>query len=62
MSCKNKEVMDVKIEGHLIGTVMTNKAFFLPIMTTSGFVTILQVTGKSNGLLNKLIKQHHFLR
>lgn len=42
---------------------MTNRyLFFLPIMTISGSVTILQTTGKFNGLLNKLTKQHPLLR
>lgn len=62
MSCKSKEVVDVKMKGHLIGIVMTNRLFFLPIMTISGSVTILQIIGKSKRLLNELTKQHPFLR
>ena len=61
VSCKSKEVVDVKKE-HLIGTVKTNRCFFKPIMTISGFVTVLQTIGKANGLLNKLTKRHPFLR
>lgn len=64
-TCKSKQVVAVKMKGHLAGRVMTNRLFFFffkPIMTVSGSVTILQTIGKSNGLLNKLTKQHPFLR
>lgn len=56
MSCKSKEALDLKIAQDIIRILMMNMLWgLLKLITTISIsVTVFQMIGKYNGLLNKL--------